>query len=161
VCAALAAWPAAGIAVRPGTTWLCGAFGVLATVVLALGLVAAIPSLVPLSAVLLAAGYGSALAIEHRQLDLGAAVVAAGLLLLCELAFWSLELRAAIAADPGSRLLRLAFLLGLAAAAVAACGLVLAAVDLAATGGLLIEIVGALAAVAAIGLLVVAPHRTG
>ena len=140
---------------------LCGALGAIAVVALALAVVAATPALVPVSAALLGAGYGSALAIESRPLNLAAAIVAAGLLLMCELAFWSLELRAAIAAEPGSRFLRLAFLLGLTACAVALCGVVLASVDLTTTGGLAIEIVGASAAIALLGLLLVAPHRTG
>ena len=110
---------------------------------------------------MLGAEYGVVLAVEDRPLDGRAAIVAAGLLLLAELASWSLDARTAVTEEPGASFARLAFLLALSAGALLACAGVLALVDVAAQDGLAFELAGALAAAAALGLLLLAARRAG
>ncbi len=96
--------------------------------------------------------YGAALTVESAPLDRHVPIVAAALLLAAELAWWSLELRARIAPEAGSYLRRLAFVLLLALGAYAVGALLLAVVDIAQTSGLVIETVGAVAAVGAVAV---------
>jgi hypothetical protein len=127
--------------------------GGLAVLVLAVGLILRTSTTVPAAIVLLGGEYALTLSVEDASLDARAAVVAAGLLVVAELAFWSLELRAEITDEPGSYARRLAVLALLALGALALAGILLAVVDLAGRGGLAIEIVGAVAAFGAFVLL--------
>jgi hypothetical protein len=108
---------------------------------------------VPAAIVLLGGEYALVLSIGDVSLETRAAVVAAGLLVVAELAFWSLELRAEITDEPGSYARRLAVLALLALGALALAGALLAVVDLEGRGGLAIELAGAVAAFGAFILL--------
>jgi len=156
IAAGLASWPAVGIAERTGVVWGAAAAGGIAVALLVVGLLARMPTLVTTALVVLGAEYGAVLAIESEPLDRGAPVVAAALFLAAELAWWSLELRARIAAEAGSYLRRLAFLLGLTIVALALGMGVLALVDVVRVGGLAVELAGAAAAVAAVALALTA-----
>ena len=129
-----------------------------------LALVAAIvlawPSLVPVSVALVGGIYAAELAIDDAPLDAATPALAVALLLTAELAYWSLDERQRIPGDPGEGLRRASFvaLIGVSAAVVAA--LLLALVDAARAHGLAVDLLGALAAVAALAL-VVAVSRTG
>jgi hypothetical protein len=132
-----------------------------AVLLLALGLATGWHGAAWASVGLLGAGYSGVLALEDEPLDGRAAVVAAGLLLVAELASWSLDARAAVTEEPGAPLAQLAFLLALAGGALLLGAGLLALVDLAARDGLAFEAAGALAAAAALGLLLVAARREG
>jgi hypothetical protein len=127
--------------------------GGLAALVLAAGLLLRTPAAVPAAIVLLGGEYALVLSVEGSALDTRAAVVAAGLLVAAELAYWSLELRAEITDEPGSYARRLAVLALLALGALVLAGGLLAVVDLAGREGLAVEIAGAAAAFAAVVLL--------
>lgn len=111
-------------------------------------------SLVPVSLLLLGAAYAAQLLADDAALDAKAPIVAAGLLLVAELAYWSLEERDRVWSEPGDGLRRLGFVALLALLGLCVSGVVLAAADIARTGGLAVDLVGAAAAAAV--LLVVA-----
>jgi hypothetical protein len=119
-----------------------------------LALVAALvleqPWLIPVSLVSLGGLYGVQLAVDDVALDSAAALVAAGLLVAAELAYWSLEERERVKGEPGESLRRLAFvsLFGLVALVVSA--LLLGLVDAVGTAGLAVDLLGAAAAAAAL-----------
>ena len=125
-----------------------------------LALVAALvleqPWLIPVSLVSLGGLYGVQLAVDDVALDSAAALVAAGLLVTAELAYWSLEERERVKDEPGESLRRLAFvaLFGLGALVVSA--LLLGLVDAVGTAGLAVDLVGAAAAAAALLAVVLA-----
>ncbi len=77
-----------------------------------------------------------------------------------ELGYWSLELRDAVADEPGAYLRRLGLLAGLALGALALGQLLLAFVDLGERGGIAIEAVGVGAAVAALAIVALAGRRS-
>jgi hypothetical protein len=161
VAAGLAVWPVVDIAERDGVVWGAAVGGAAGLVLLGIGLLARAPAFVTSGLVLLGAEYAAALAIEDRPLDRGAPIVAAALFLTAELAWWSLELRARIAAEAGSNLLRLAFLLGLTAGALALGAGVLALVDVVRVSGLHVELAGAAAAVGILALALLARREPG
>jgi hypothetical protein len=121
--------------------------------VLAVGLLLRVHAVVPAAIVLLGGEYALVLSVDGAALDTRSAVVAAGLLVTAELAYWSLELRAEITDEPGSYTRRLAVLALLALGALTLSGVLLAVVDVAGREGLAIEIAGAAAAFAAVVLL--------
>jgi hypothetical protein len=121
--------------------------------VLAVGLLLRTHTVVPASIVLVGGEYALVLSVDDSSLDTRAAVVAAGLLVTAELAYWSLELRAEITDEPGSYARRLSVLALLGLGALTLSGLLVAAVDLAGREGLAVEIAGATAAFAAVVLL--------
>lgn len=131
--------------------------GAVSLVVLIAGLVLAQPPLVPAAIVLACGGYAAELAIDDAPLDSYAAVVAAGVFLAAELAYWSIEEREGVPADPGAPARRAAFvaLLGLGALLVGAVLLELAGAIH--SRSLALDVVGTIAAAAA--LLVVARNR--
>jgi hypothetical protein len=133
--------------------WACAAIGGMAGLVLLLGLVVRVPATVPAGLALLGSGYALLLALEDTPLDLRAAAVAAGLLAIAELAYWSLELRADVTDEPGSHARRFAAVALLSLGALAVSGGLLALVDVAGREGVAVEIVGACAALAALLLL--------
>ena len=69
--------------------------------VLAGGLALAQPAAVPVAIVLLGGGYGGSLFLGPHALDVWAPLEATGLVLTAELAYWSLELRPWVEAEPG------------------------------------------------------------
>jgi len=123
---------------------------VLALLALVAALVLEWPSLVPVPLVLLGGLYGVQLAVDDASLDSGAALFAAGALVTAELAYWSLEERERVQAEPGDGFRRLAFAALLAIGALVVAGLMLALVDRVGAGGLAVDLVGAAAAAAAL-----------
>ena len=105
---------------------------------------------------LLGGCYATILVIDDPPLDGRAAVVGAGLLAVGELAHLSLAARTAVTDEAGAVARRVAWVAVLALVAVALGGAVLAIVDLVRTRGIAIELVGVVAAIAAVGLLAVA-----
>jgi hypothetical protein len=103
---------------------------------------------VPASLGALGGFYGLQLAVDDAPVDLAAPLVAAGLVAVAELAYWSLEERERIEGEPGDAFRRLGYLAGLVLATFVVASLLLATVDAARTEGLAIDLLGAGAAVA-------------
>lgn len=122
-------------------------------------LVFGVPRVVPLPLVLLGGAYAVYLAVDDVPLDPAAPVLAAGLFLSAELAYWSLEERESFRGEPGETLRRIAVLTGLGAAALLASATLLALADVARTRGLAVDLVGATAASAVLALIVVYARR--
>lgn len=118
-----------------------------------------LPVAVPLAVVALGAGYGISLGIQGGTLDGRAPVLAAALFLLAELAYWSLELREAVADEPGTYLRRIGLLSALALGALAVGAGLLAIVDAGERGGVSLEALGAFAAVAALAIVALSTRR--
>ena len=114
------------------------------------GLVLGWPWLVPLSVAALGGLYGAELALDDAPLDPAAALVAAGLLLTAELAYWSLEERERAHGMPGEDARRVAFLALLAVAALLVAGVLLVLVDAVQARGLAVDVLGAAAAAGAL-----------
>ena len=129
--------------------------GAVSFLVLVAGIVRAWGPLIPIAAALVGGTYAAELEIADAPLDVLAPVVAAGLFLCVELAYWSLDERQRWQGDAGGGLRRAAFvaLLGVAAFLVAALLLVL--VDAVRARGLAVDLAGAVAAAAAIGTVLV------
>jgi hypothetical protein len=117
------------------------------------GLSAGRPSPLPLALVLLGAEYALLLGVDDVPLDNRAPLVAALLLVTGELAYWSLELRVAVAEEPGAIARRVAYVALLALLGMLLGAVMLALVDAAGAGGLWLEALGALAALAALVLV--------
>ena len=134
--------------------------GVAAGLVLAAGLALRIAMAVPVAVALLGAGYVMLLGFEGGGLDGRAPLVAAALLAVAELGYWSLELRGAVADEPGTYLRRL----GLLAATLAGMTMIgvalLAVVESVDAGGVALDLVGAMAAVGAVALLALAARES-
>ena len=131
----------------------------LAAALLAGGLVLRQPLAVPVAVCLLAAPYVASLAFELDGIDTRAPLLAAALFSVAELAYWSLELRGALADEPGTSLRRVALLAGLAVATIAVGTVVLAVVEGVSARGTTVDLIGAVAAVGAIALLALAASR--
>jgi hypothetical protein len=114
------------------------------------------PPLVPASLVLLGGLYGVQLAVDDASLDSGAALVAAGALVTAELAFWSLDERERVKAEPGEGLRRLALTALYALGALVIAGMLLALVDRVAATGIAVDLAGAAAAAAVLVAIVLA-----
>ena len=123
---------------------------------LASGLLLRIPAVVPAAIVLIGLGYSATLAVQDGALDARAPVIAAALFAAAELGYWSLEVRDAVADEPGAYLRRLGLLAGLALGTLALGQLLLALVDVSERGGIAIEAVGVVAAVAALAIVALA-----
>ena len=134
--------------------------GVLAVLVLAGGLLLRIPASVPTAIVLVGIEYAATLAVEDSALDARAPVYAAALFAAAELGYWSLELRDAVADEPGLYLRPLGLLAGLTLGALALGQLLLALVDVSERGGIAIEAVGVVAAVAALAIVALSGRRS-
>jgi len=132
------------------------AAGALAMLLLASGLLLRIPAVVPAAIVLIGLGYSATLAVQDGALDARAPVIAAALFAAAELGYWSLEVRDAVADEPGAYLRRLGLLAGLALGTLALGQLLLALVDVSERGGIAIEAVGVVAAVAALAIVALA-----
>jgi fucose 4-O-acetylase-like acetyltransferase len=117
--------------------------------------------LVPASLVIVSGIYAAQLTVDDAELDVNAALVAAGLYLTAELAYWSLEERALVNGEPGEGLRRLAVVavLGLAAFVVAIALVALA--DVVRARGLALDLLGAAAAGAALLAVVLAARDRG
>jgi len=138
------------------TAAILGAGGV---VVLVVVLVAGLPLLVVAAAALVGGAYAASLAIGAAGTDTAAPLVAAGLLLSCELAFWSHELRTSSPDEPGLRFLRVAWLSLLALGALGVGAGLVTLVDVARLDGAAVEAVGAAAALGVAALLLGSARR--
>jgi hypothetical protein len=153
----LAAYPAAqDIRLQP----LSLALAAVGVFVLLVGLVARSPSAIGFALLALGSTYGVLFAAEGARLDRLAPAYAAGLLLVAELAFWSIESRVPAWSEPELVIWRLARL-ALACAGAAVLGAVVVA-DAAAAGGgggLFLETLGVAAAIGAVVVVTVLLHR--
>jgi hypothetical protein len=112
--------------------------------------------------VLVAAGYaGTLVARDADVLDAAAPLVGCALLLVAELAYWSVELAGTAREERPVLLRRLTAMLGLAAGALALGAAVLAATALPLGGGLAWNLVGVAAAAAALALIAGLAARPG
>jgi hypothetical protein len=129
------------------------AIDAVAMIVLVIGLLARVPQLAAVGVSLVAGAYTVGLVADDAPLDLRAPLYGAGLLLSCELALWSHALRTSTPGVPGM-LPRHAAWLGLLVLGTLAVGTGLVAlVDVARTGGVAVDALGALAVLAALGVL--------
>jgi hypothetical protein len=132
------------------------------TAVALLALVAALvlgwARLVPMSLVLLGGLYGAQLAVDDARLDAAAPLVALGLYLTSELAYWSLEERDGVEPEADERLRRLATIAGFALATLLVSALLVALVEGVRARGLAVDLLGA-AAAAAVLLAIVLSAR--
>jgi hypothetical protein len=112
--------------------------------------------LVATSLLLLGGVYAMHLAVDDAPLDLAVVIVAAGVLVTAELAYWSLEEREDVRGERGDSVYRLTFVgfLGVAAAVVAV--VLLGLVDIVRARGLAIDLLGAMAAAAVLLAVVLA-----
>ncbi|HEY1365557.1 MAG TPA: hypothetical protein VGF23_00510 [Gaiellaceae bacterium] len=148
--AGLAAYP---LTRDPGEPALLAALGVLAGGMLGVVLLRGWDELLPWVLLLLGVEYAAPLVVRGGPVDGAAALVGAGLLLLGELASWSLDLRTRVREERAPLRLR-----GLTVAAVTVAGLAAGALALAATGigtgsGLGWAAVGAVSAVAVVAMI--------
>jgi len=102
--------------------------------------------LVPLAIAAAGGLYAAQLAVDDRSLDASAPVIATGLLLVAELAYWSLEEREHVPGDPGDGLRHAAFVGVLGVGALVVGGLLLVIADVVQAEGLALDVVGAMAA---------------
>jgi hypothetical protein len=140
------------------TLWTAAALGACGCGLLTAALALRAPVLVAPAAGLVGAAYAVALALDAGTADLRAPVVGAGLLLCCELAYWSHEVRTTFPDEPGALTRRSAWLALLALLALLAGAALLALSDLLRVEGITIDAVGAVAAGALIATLAVAVH---
>jgi hypothetical protein len=148
--AALLAALAALVAER--LQWLLGGIGALGVVVLLAALVLRIPALVAPALVVLGGAYAGLFLVRDETVDVRAPLYGVGLLLVAELAFTALELRAG-KPEPGLLARRAALLAMLALGGVLVGAVVLAAATVPVEGGVALEAVGIVAAVGALLLL--------
>jgi hypothetical protein len=129
---------------------------IVAIVALVVAVVLGWSPLVPVAVALVGGIYAVELVIDDAALDVSVPVIALGLLLADELAYWSLDERYPAPGDAGQGLRRAALVaLGGVAAVVVAGGL-LVLVDAVRTRGLALDLLGALAAVAVLAIVLVA-----
>lgn len=102
---------------------------------------------------LLGAAYAVSLVAGAVELDRGSPAVAAALLVVAELGYWSVDLRDTIAYEPGMLARRAAMIGALALAGLAAGGVVLTVVDLPGLDGVAVTVAGAVAAAGAFVVL--------
>jgi hypothetical protein len=156
--AGLAAYPAAqDIRLQP----LALALAALAVFVLTLALIARSAGGIGFSLTALGGSYAVLFAAEGSHLDRVTPVYAAGLILVAELAFWSIDARVAAWSDPELIVWRLARL-ALACAGAATLASIVVADAAAATGGggVLLEALGVAAAVGAVALVTALVRRS-
>jgi hypothetical protein len=148
----LAAYP---VALRPSVS----ALGVVGMLLLAAALLRPAATLVPWALASLGAGYGLALLLADDDLDPRAGFYAAGMLLVAELALWSVEARRWPREDRAAARFRLAGLLVLALAAATIGTLLVAAGAAVPAGAQAIQVVGRLGAVGALLALALLARR--
>lgn len=162
---AVVAGTSAGLVLRsesPAAAWAVGLLGAAGAVVLAVALLGGWPGLVAPAAAALGAGYAVVVAAEGGPLDLSAPLVAVALLLVCELAYWSHELRVTSPDEPGARALHAAWLALLALGSLVPCTALLVLAGAAPVSGIAVEAAGTLAAAAAVAAVVMlARARSG
>lgn len=125
--------------------------GAAAVLLLVLSLVATLPSLIPWPVVLLAAEY--AWSLGGGDVDTLSPLVAGVLIVIAELAYWSLELRSRTHDAERLAERRAGLIAALGIGAVALGGLVLAATSVPLGTGVTTDLVGVAAAVAALAVV--------
>lgn len=140
--------------------WLALVLGGLALAFLAAGLTARSGAALGWGLAALGGEYAVLFAAQGRALDTTAPVYAAGLVLVAELAFWSVERRIAAWSEPTIAERRLAQLVGVCVGAAAVAALVLVVAAASVGGGLALEAIGVAAAIGALVLLGVLVRRT-
>jgi hypothetical protein len=135
------------------------AAGVAAALALAVGVAFRFTPVVPLAVLALAGAYAALLGHEVDRIDPRAPLVAAALLAAAELAYWSTELRGAVADEPGTYLRRAALLAIWLLGVIAVGTVLLAVVETVEAEGIAVELVGAAAAVVALALVALAARR--
>ena len=156
--AALAAYATPG----GGELWpaLAGA-GALAVALLLVAMVAGWPSGIAAALLLLAAVYAASLAIQDEaSVDTAAPLYAAGLLVVAELAYWSLELRAGGREEARVVVRRFAALAALTISSVVLGAFVIAVTAFPLGGGLIWNVIGVAAAAATLGVLALLARRS-
>jgi hypothetical protein len=133
----------------------------IAFLVLVAALVLQWPVLVPVSVAAVGGLYAAELAIDDAPLDAAAPAMAVALLLTAELAYWSLDERLPLESDGGESLRRIAFVVLLAAATAVLAALLLALVDAVRSESLALDLVGAIAAVAVLGTVLLLARQRG
>ena len=118
-------------------------------------------TLIPAAIVVVGGVYATQLAIDDAGLDGAAPVFAAGLLVTAELAYWSLEESECVRGDAGDGLRHAAFVAALGVGALLVASLLLALVDAVSTRGLAIDLLGTVAAAAALFAVVFVARRHG
>jgi hypothetical protein len=118
-----------------------------ALLALVAGLVGGWAVLLPVAVTVAVATYAAELAVDDAPLDLAAPVVAVGVFLAAELAYWSLDERERTSGDPGLGLRRAALVAAAALAIFVLSSGLLVLVDEVRARGLALDLVGALAAV--------------
>jgi len=148
----LAVYP---VVLRPSAA----ALGIAGVLVLAGALLRPSAALVPWGIAFLAAAYGLALVLADDDLDPRAGFFAAGLLLVAELAFWSVDARRWPREDRAAARFRLAGLIVLALAAATIGTLLVAAGAAVPAGTEAVQVVGTLGAVGALVTLALLARR--
>jgi hypothetical protein len=156
LAAALAAAPALRAERLTGLLAFVGAVGLVGFVY---GLLRGFSGAVPWAVVVLGGAYAGSLFLPERGVDRDAPLVAAGFVVLAELAYWTLELRTPLSPEPGmlARRARLVGAAGVGALVVAAIAIVATAIPLG--GGLTGDLLGVAAAVAALAVVATLADR--
>lgn len=132
------------------------AAGLTAALLLAAGLAAHVALAIPVAVALLGTEYVALLGFEGEALDTRAPLVAAALLAVAELGYWSLELRRPVADEAGTSVRKLALLAALLLGVLALGVVLLALVEAVSAGGPAVDLLGAVAAIGALALLALA-----
>jgi hypothetical protein len=132
-----------------------------AAVLLAAGLTLRLAVVVPVAVAILGSEYLALLGFEGGALDTRVPLVAAALLAVAELGYWSLELRGKVRDEAGTSLRRLGLLAALLLGVLALGAVVLTLVEAVSAGGPAVDLLGAAAAIGALALLALAARRTG
>jgi len=133
---------------------------VTATLLLAAGLALRLALAIPAAVAILGTEYAALLGFEGEALDTRAPVVAAALLAVAELGYWSLELRRPVADEAGTSLRRLGLLAALLVGVLALGVVLLVLVEAMSADGPAVDLLGAVAAVGALALLALAARQT-
>ena len=107
----------------------------------------------PWAVVVLGTAYTASLFLPERGLDREAPLVAAGFVLLAELSYWTLELRAPISPEPGMLERRAMLILAATLGAMLVAAVALAATAVPLGGGALADLLGVIAAIGALGVV--------
>jgi hypothetical protein len=132
---------------------LLASVGALGAVGLAIGLLRGRAWAVPWALALLGSAYAGSLFLPERGIDREAPLVAAGLLVLAELSYWALELRTPLSPEPGMLPRRAVLIVAAGVGAFLAAAVAVAATAISLGGGVLVDLVGVLAAVAALAIV--------
>lgn len=118
------------------------------------------PALLPASLGALGGFYGLQLAVDDASLDLAAPLVAVGLVVTAEFAYWSVEEMEPVEGEPGDGFRRLAYVAALALGTFVVTALLLALVDAVRTGGVAVDVLGAAAAAAVVLAIVLGARES-